>query len=61
MARHGASQEVMAWRGVERVDALYTETIESSLLATSLTSEGRIEYWAPSRIRKHLTPAIPSR
>ncbi|MBP8197632.1 MAG: outer membrane lipoprotein carrier protein LolA [Chromatiaceae bacterium] len=46
-------QEVMAsLRGVERVDALYTETIESSLLATSLTSEGRIEYWAPSRIRK---------
>ena len=46
-------QGVMAsLRGVERVDALYTETIESALLATSLTSEGRIEYWAPSRIRK---------
>ena len=37
---------------VERVEAAYTETVESSLLATRLTSTGRLIYTAPDRIVK---------
>jgi hypothetical protein len=37
---------------VEQVELTYTETVESSLLATVLTTIGRLSYTAPDRIVK---------
>lgn len=39
-------------RQVEWVKADYSETVESSLLTQSMTSEGKLEYRAPDEIRK---------
>ena len=46
-------EALMATLGqVQRVQAAYTETLESGLLATAISSPGQLEYVAPDRIVK---------
>jgi hypothetical protein len=43
---------MVALAGVRQVEADYTETIESALLATVVSTRGRLAYTAPDRILK---------